>query len=153
MGRINVRRVILGGLAAGLVINVFEGLLNGMLLSSQWGEVMKSLNRPATPSVKTLIAVNLWGFAVGLLMVWLYAAVRPRFGAGPRTAIIAGLVMWATCDALATAIPVFMHIYRVDLAVLAVGIEVVEMLAAGLVGAYLYKEDSAPHPLSTAARA
>lgn len=153
MGRINLGRVILGGLVAGIVINVFEGLLNGVLLSSQWGEVMKSLNRSATPSVKTIIALNVWGFAVGLLTVWLYAAIRPRFGAGPKTAICAGLIMWAACDALATSIPVFMHIYRVELAVTAVAIEVVEMLAAGLAGAYFYKEDSAPQPLSSGARA
>jgi hypothetical protein len=123
------------------------------VLSSQWGEVMKSLNRPATPSVKTIIALNVWGLAVGILMVWLYAAIRPRFGAGPRTAICAGLIMWAACDALATSIPVFMHIYRVDLAVMAVAIEVVEMLAASLAGAYFYREESAPQPLSSAARA
>jgi hypothetical protein len=153
MGRINLGRVILGGLVAGIVINVFEGLLNGVLLSSQWGEVMKSLNRSATPSVKTIIALNVWGFAVGILMVWLYAAIRPRFGAGPKTAICAGLIMWAACDALATSIPVFMHIYRVDLAVMAVAIEVIEMIAASLAGAYFYREGSAPQPLSSAARA
>jgi hypothetical protein len=33
-------------------------------------------------------------FLVGLWVVWLYAAVRPRFGAGPKTALITGLGAW-----------------------------------------------------------
>lgn len=36
----------------------------------------------------------LYAFALGLVLVWLYAAIRPRFGAGPRTAIIAGVAVW-----------------------------------------------------------
>ena len=31
---------------------------------------------------------------MGLLLVWLYAAIRPRFGPGPRTATYAALVVW-----------------------------------------------------------
>ena len=31
---------------------------------------------------------------MGILIVWAYAAIRPRFGPGPKTAIFAGLVPW-----------------------------------------------------------
>src|SRR5437667_4515115 len=34
------------------------------------------------------------GFVLGVLLVWLYAAIRPRFGPGPKTSLIAGLVLW-----------------------------------------------------------
>jgi hypothetical protein len=34
-------------------------------------------------------------FIVGILLVWIYAAIRPRFGPGMRTATKAGLVVWA----------------------------------------------------------
>jgi len=39
MGKINLGRVILGGLVAGVIINVAEGVLNGVILQSQcrWG--------------------------------------------------------------------------------------------------------------------
>ena len=33
-------------------------------------------------------------FLVGIITVWLYAAIRPRFGPGPGTAVIAALVVW-----------------------------------------------------------
>jgi hypothetical protein len=32
-------------------------------------------------------------FLLGLELVWLYAAVRPRFGPGPRTALTVGIVI------------------------------------------------------------
>lgn len=153
MGRINLSRVILGGLVAGLVIDICEGVLNGMVLADQWGAVMTSLNRPVTPSLKTMVALNIWGFAAGILTIWIYAAIRPRFGAGPKTAMIAGLTMWAAAFALATAVPVFLHIYPVGLALTSVGIEIVEMLLAATAGAYFYKEGTAAATVSGAAKA
>lgn len=153
MGRINLSRVIVGGLVAGLVIDICEGVLNGMVLADRWGAVMTSLNRPATPSVKTMIALNVWGFAAGILTVWIYAALRPRFGSGPKTAMIAGLTMWAAAFALATAVPVFLHIYPVNLALTSIGVEIIEMLAAATAGAYFYKEGAAGALTSGAAKA
>jgi hypothetical protein len=26
-----------------------------------------------------------WGFLVGIVAIWLYAGIRPRYGAGPKT--------------------------------------------------------------------
>ena len=33
-------------------------------------------------------------FVLGIVMVWLYALIRPRMGPGPKTAIVAALVVW-----------------------------------------------------------
>lgn len=33
------------------------------------------------------------------IRIWLYAAIRPRYGPGPRTAIIAGFAMWLITSA------------------------------------------------------
>jgi hypothetical protein len=140
MGKINLGRVILGGLLAGVVINLVEGILNGVVFAKQWAEVMTGLGKAAAPSVKQIIALNVWGFALGILTVWLYAAIRPRFGSGPRTAICAGVIVWFLAQAMGTAIPVFFHIYTVGLALSAVSVELVEMLIASVAGAYLYKE-------------
>jgi hypothetical protein len=153
MAKINLSRVILGGLLAGVVINLVEGVMNGVVFQKQWADVMTGLGKSATPSVKQIVAFNVLGFAVGLLTVWLYAAIRPRFGAGPKTAMCAGLIVWALAFAAGNAGPVFLHIYRVELMIPAVAIELLEMLAAALVGAYLYKEDAAGELRSAAARA
>jgi hypothetical protein len=153
MGKINLGRIILGGLAAGVVINICEGVMNGVVFQKQWAEIMVGLGKSPDMSVKQIVAFNAWGFAVGILTVWLYAAIRPRFGAGPKTAMCAGLVVWALAFGMATAIPVFLKIYRLDLSLMIVSLEIVEMLIAGLVGGALYKEDAAGELQSSAARA
>jgi hypothetical protein len=141
-GKINLARVILGGLVAGLIINVVEGVMNGVVLVDQWTAQMVSLNRSAAGSVKQIVVLNLWGFAAGILTIWLYAAIRPRLGAGPKTAICAGLFIWATICGMGTAVPVILHIYRLDLAMIGVAYELVEMVLAALAGAYFYKESA-----------
>lgn len=144
MAKINLVRVILGGIVAGIVIDLFEGILNGVLLQQQWIAVMTGLGKPGTMSVKQIVAFNVWGLAAGVMMVWLYAAIRTRFGAGPKTALLAGFAVWFLADGLGLAGPVFLHIYQVGLALQAVAYELVEMLVAGLAGAYLYREEAAP---------
>ena len=90
MDKINWQRVILGGLLAGVIINVVEWVVNGLIFAGDWASVMKDLNRSGTFSPKQIVALNLWGFLTGIAMIWLYAAIRPRYGAGPKTAACAG---------------------------------------------------------------
>jgi hypothetical protein len=153
MGTINLGRVILGGLAAGIVIDIIEGVMNGVVFAKQWSEVMTGLGKSATLSTSGIIAFNIWGFAAGISLVWLYAAMRPRFGAGPRTAICAGLIVWFLADALGVARPVILNIFRIDFAAQALAIQLVEMILAGLAGAYLYKEEAVGTLKSSSARA
>src|SRR5947207_1624980 len=93
MGKINVGRVLLGGLVAGVVLNIGEWLLNGVLLK----EAMKAdfdrlhLTDPGTPFIAKAVTIT---FLLGIVLVYLYAAIRSRFGAGVKTAICAGLIAW-----------------------------------------------------------
>jgi len=153
VNQINLGRVLIGGIVAGLVINIFEGVTNGVILASRWASVMTSLNRPSVMTTNQIIAFNIWGFALGILTVWVYAAIRPRLGAGPKTAMCAGLIMWAAACAMGTAVPVFLHIFGVKLALAGTAIQLVEMLLASLAGGYLYKEDTVEALRSSAARA
>src|SRR2546422_4874519 len=41
-------------------------------------------------------------FLFGIFLIWLYAAIRPRFGAGPRTAVLAGFAIWGLYGLLHT---------------------------------------------------
>ena len=77
MGHINFGRVVLGGLLAGLVINISEFLLNGVVLAEDMNAVMAAMNKP--PMTGSMIGLFLLlGFGLGVVLVWLYAAIRPR---------------------------------------------------------------------------
>lgn len=153
MSKINLGRVVLGGIVAGIVINIFEGILHGVVLSSQWATVMTGLGRSGTMSVKQIIAFNVWGLATGILMLWVYAAMRPRLGAGPKTAMLAGLMIWATAYVLGSAAPVFLHLFPLGLMAIGLAVGLVETLVAGLAGAYFYKENAVELPKASAMRA
>src|SRR5260370_40202908 len=92
MGKINWARVLLGGLVAGLVVNVFEYVTNGVVLAADWAAASSALGHPMPPSAVPLFIV--WGFLVGIAATWLYAAARPRFAAGAKTAVLTGFAFW-----------------------------------------------------------
>ena len=140
MGKINLGRVILGGIIAGVIINVVEGVMNGVILQPQWSAAAKAIGRSATMTTKQMVAFNLWGFAAGIIAVWLYAAIRPRFGAGLRTAIAAGAAVWLLAYAMKDAMMAFLHVFPLGLLLLVTAVGLVEVLIATSLGAYFYRE-------------
>src|SRR5438105_3767070 len=110
MTSINWTRVLLGGLVAGVIIDVSEGLLNGVFLAADWANAMKALNKPEI-SGSSIAAFNVMGLAIGIFTVWLYAAMRPRFGPGPKTALGAGLATWVIGYVLPSVAPWVLHLY------------------------------------------
>ena len=93
MNKINVGRVLLGGLVAGLVISIGNFLLNRVWLRADMNVEFARLNlsEPGPDFIAKSVAMT---FILGIAIVYLYAAIRPRFGAGMKTAICAGLMAW-----------------------------------------------------------
>jgi hypothetical protein len=139
MGKINLGRVILGGIVAGVIIDFFEFVLNGVILDAQWKELMPSLNLPAL-GVNEIVWFDLMGFAMGIVAVWIYAAIRPRFGEGPKTALYAALVMWITSYVFVDGTSTIMHVYTPHITMVLIVGGLVEIVVATLAGAYFYKE-------------
>jgi hypothetical protein len=142
MGNICVGRVIGGGLLAGLVINIFEFLVNGLWLAKDWEDAMRALGKSGATEPMQMVVFNIWGFVVGLLAVWLYAAIRPRFGPGPRTAAIAALAVWLSAYLLSLVPPAVTGLFPTRLMLIGVSVGLVEILLATELGAYVYKEGS-----------
>lgn len=95
---INTQKVLVGGLAAGVVMNVIDFLTNGVLFADRMkaeAEAFKPGLSDAMMSGSSIAVYVVSDLIVGILLVFTYAAIRPRFGAGPRTAVIAALILWA----------------------------------------------------------
>ena len=153
MGKVNWQRVILGGLLAGVIIDIIEWVTNGMIFAKDWATVMAHLNSTTNFSVKQILAMNAWGLLTGIAMIWLYAAIRPRFGAGPKTAVLAGAALWFMEYALGGMFPVFAHLFPLGLAIITTLIGLVEAVVAALAGAAIYKEASQPQASSMSSAA
>src|ERR1051325_1157114 len=93
MSKINVRRVLLGGIVAGLIINAGELVLNGVLLRSHIEADLKHMNLPRPGNGFAALAVALT-FIFGILAVLFYAMMRARLGPGPKTALLTALILW-----------------------------------------------------------
>lgn len=93
MEKINWRRVVLGGLLAGVVLTVFASASMAFFGRQGLRTAVQPFHLSMSGSVAPLFFVFVFLF-LGILMTWWYAAIRPRFGPGPKTAAIAGLAVW-----------------------------------------------------------
>jgi hypothetical protein len=146
MGKINMGRVILGGLVAGLVLNIVDSIAYGVVLAADFEAAMRDLGRGPIAASQILWFVIV-DFLYGILLVYLYAAIRPRFGPGPRTAVIAGVLVWVGAALLHTLAEMPMGLIPTRLAVIGLVIAMVAFPVAAVVGAWLYKEGEARAPV------
>ncbi len=138
MGNINLGRVVLGGLLAGLVLNIGEFVLNAKLLASQMQTFMTQHNFTA-PTNFVAIAVGLT-FVLGIVIVLGYACIRPRLGPGVKTAIIAGLFAWFGVYVYCGIVNGVLFGIPMNTMIMVTVWGLVEYAVAAVAGAWLYKE-------------
>ena len=149
---INTGRVIGGGLLAGAIMNFVDFLVNGVWLADRWMAEATALSaRVADPAIATtsMIGWIVTDFLFGVLIVWTYAAMRPRFGAGASTAVKAALLIWGVSH-IAYFSFVFLNMYSLHLIALVSAGGLLAALAGGYAGCSIYKEDAAPAVRHTA---
>jgi hypothetical protein len=140
MGKINIGRVIIGGIVAGVVMDLLGYLVDGLLLAQSWSDDMILIGKSEF-STTQLIEFNLLGIITGLIAVWIYAAIRPRFGAGVKTAVYAGIAVWIVGVLVPNAS--FMYVaglFSRHLTLYTTLGGLVEVVAGTIAGMVLYKE-------------
>jgi len=145
MARINVGRVLLGGIVAAVVLFMADGFIHSKLLHEHWLAAMKAAGRSVQAEDH---GPDLTYFAVsellrGLVLAWVYAAIRAHFGAGPKTAIIASLVVWALMFPIPFLSEVPIGFYSTTMLAMWSLYELITTLLAGLVAGALYKDPAA----------
>jgi len=141
MGKINIGRLLLGGIVAGIVSDLLGYLVDGLMLGQQWSDDMILLGKSEF-STTQLIEFNLLGIVSGLVAIWIYASIRPRFGAGLMTAVYAGIAVWIVGVLLPNAS--FMYVtglFSRHLTLYTTLGGLVEVVVGTIAGAALYQED------------
>lgn len=96
MTHINTGRIVLGGAVAAIVLFIASGIVNGAILGSAWQDWLRAMGNlnhaPAEPAGLLIWAVV--SLVLGFTGIWIYAGIQPRYGSGPRTAVVAGLLLW-----------------------------------------------------------
>jgi len=138
--RINVPKLIVGALVAGVVLNGIDYVVNNYVLAEEWQHVAQNhnFNMAAMSGTGALVTFIIVDLLLGFLIVWTYAAIRPRLGPGMTTAIIAGFAVWSAVILIQATYTGWFLSW--DMLFKAGGLSLVAMLAAALFGGYLYSE-------------
>jgi len=138
---ISTGKVVTGGLLAGLVMNVLDMIWNYTVLSSDMQAMVDQLHLDPALMTDMSYAVP-WiviDFLMGLVVVWTYAAMRPRLGPGPKTAVLAGLVPWVSTTAVLCGFA-SMGVLNETMITKGSFCALISILAGSVAGAWLYKE-------------
>ena len=139
MSRINTGRVVLGGLVAGFVANALDYVTNAFLMNEEGADMAQRLNLSQATLESSVMAWVVVDFIWGLLLVFAYAAFRPRFGPGPKTAVISGFTLWFSVCIMFGGL-MSMGIFTLPGFIKYSAFTLVSALAASLAGAAIYKE-------------
>lgn len=95
VGKINLKSVVAAGLAAGVVFFLTDAVADLLVVGNEIRAGLQAIGRPEPRESAAMFAYLLAFCSIfGIALVWLYAAIRPRFGPGTGTAIRAGLAAW-----------------------------------------------------------
>ncbi len=141
MGGINMMKVLVGGFVAGLIINLGQFVVHMYLFTEASAAMMEAMGAPSEPTGMMIAIFNVLGFATGITMIGVYAAIRPRCGPGVGTAIGAAIIVFLLGE-------LFPALFGMAVGVMGFGqylplmiSTLVLLLVSGVAGAALYTED------------
>ncbi|MBA3656356.1 MAG: hypothetical protein H0W69_03280 [Gemmatimonadaceae bacterium] len=142
---INTGKVAIAGIGAGVVL----ALIDWVVMKFITGPIMTAdMNNFKVGAGDAMNAPGAWmgmvfmDVLMGILIVWLYAAIRPRFGPGMKTAVSAALFMWIV-GSFFTSTFGFMGMMTWNHWFIQAVIWLVTLIIVASVGGRLYSEDGA----------
>jgi hypothetical protein len=140
MGQINIGGVLKGGLAAAVIMNISEFILNVPVAGAQMEKELALRNLPAAGSGAQIAVFVALTALLGFVTIFVYAAIRPRLGPGPKTAMAAGLMVWSSSYLYSAITAGTIGLHSMGLVIVIILWSLVEVLVASAVGGYLYNE-------------
>lgn len=138
---INRGKVVTGGLLAGLVFNIGDFVINAILMAEDNRQFLSrlGLDPAAMESISGMLPWIIIDFLLGVLVIWTYAAIRPRFGPGVRTAVSAGLIPFIAIT-LVLAGFTSMGVFPTMVFLKGTAFSLVNILVGTIAGAWAYSE-------------
>lgn len=143
MGNINTTRVALATLFTAVLYFIFDGVIHGAILGPEYeaGIVAAGKTVEHDPSAFGYFALFDLGKALVAMLVYVFA--RSRLGAGPITAVWAGLIAWLGAEALPAIAQMPFPFYDKWFYVKLIALELVPMVVGAVAGAWVYREETA----------
>ncbi|MGI8836622.1 MAG: hypothetical protein ACR2H4_08295 [Pyrinomonadaceae bacterium] len=135
----NFGRIVIGGLLAGLIMNIGEFLLNEKVLGPQMMAFFRE-HGFTDPGSNFIIIAVVMTFLLGIVAVWLYALIRPRLGPGVKTAIVAAVILWLAVYVYTGVLHTFLFGISMNMMIIGLVWGLVQYIVATIAGAWAYKE-------------
>jgi len=141
MKKINSGRLVLAGLVASFafifVEIIVEGSMHFLFRISEAKFYLEAFEMRKSGVLFHILNLGIL-FAICILIMWVYAAIRPRFGSHGKTAIVASLIFWLFAF-LFTANHVNLGIFP-PMSFIGMGFNLIELPVAVIVGSAIYRE-------------
>src|ERR1700730_2429876 len=142
---INTNKVLIGGIAAGFVMNIIDFVSNMFIVGARMkaeADAFKPGMSDQMNQTSTMVSYIVMDLVLGILLVWTYAAIRPRFGPGMKTATYGGDLFWILAGIFLSG---YMHMGMMSSGLwwTFAFIGLVNFWVSAWVGARLYSEDAA----------
>ncbi len=141
---INTSKVLIGGIAAGVVMNIIDFISYKFILGARMmaeSEAFKPGMSQAMMTSSAMISNIVMDLVLGILLVWTYAAIRPRFGPGMKTATYVAVLFWVLAGIFLSG---YLHMGMMSSGLwwTFAFIGLVNFWVSAWVGARLYSEDA-----------
>jgi hypothetical protein len=147
MATINWGRLVLGGLVAAIIMFLTDGFIHERIVNTDWHAVYAGL-RAAEPEPHgtSMVYFALFELGRGFIAMLFYATMRTHFGAGPKTAVLAGIASWVAFSLTGPAQFIPLGFYSTALWMKVGALHLITSIIATIAGAALYKDSAATRP-------
>ena len=141
MGQINMGRLAIGGIVAAVILFVISFIVHGAILGGDWMAWQQAGHMPlALSHGEAAVVWIIVSLVNGFTGLWIYAGIRPRYGAGPKTALLAGFMLWLVGGLVAALAQYALgNVPHRIVIVGCIGALIADLIAI-VAGAYFYKE-------------
>lgn len=142
MKKISIGKVALAALAASLVFLFVEMILEGAVLlifGVSEAKMMQEASIPIPSGTLYYVLTIVYLYLVCSLIMWVYAAIRPRFRDHMGAALAASLVFWLFAFLFVVNYS-NVGLYPLKFALLGMGFNLIEIPVAVMAGALVYRE-------------
>src|SRR6266851_2278472 len=141
MSKINIGKVVPGGILAGVVMSGLDFVTNNYILASDWRNMaqLRNVDLSLMGGAGALVTMLVVDLLLGQLLVVTYAAIRPRFGPGAGTAAIASFIIFLPETLLLATFGGIVISW--DLYLRQSALMLVSVIIGGLAGAWVYTEE------------
>jgi hypothetical protein len=141
--KMNWKRIALGGVLSAICTFVFAGVAGLLVTARIYTAMLQRLHLTMPFTTGAVIWDIAASLTSGLVVAFLYAAFRARFGAGPKTAVLAGLCYWAGVGLITIGYQVDLGMMPLRDGVILSAQALVMWVLAALISGAMYRENQA----------